>query len=260
MGSGDAALLAALPGLAFGFVLVLARVSAAVMLLPGVGEAELPMTVRAGTALALTFLLLPGLQLLLPEAPADPVVAAAMTAAEIVTGLWMGWLARLLVQGLPMAGQIVSFMLGVSNVLQPDPVLGAQASVIARLFGLAAPLLLLVTGLYAVPLAGLAGSFRLIPPGRLLPAADTAETVVAAVAGAFALAVRLAAPFIVASIVWQVGTGLVARLVPRLQVYMAAMPGQIFGGLLLLGALAGVLASAWLDAARDVLAHFPGIG
>jgi len=138
----DAALLAALPGWAFGFVLVLARVSAAVTLLPVVGEAELPMTVRAGVALALTILLLPAVTALLPAAPTDPVLAASMVLAEIVTGLWLGWLARLLVQALPMAGQFAAYVLGLSNVLQPDPILGAQASVLARLFGLAAPVLL----------------------------------------------------------------------------------------------------------------------
>ena len=260
MTADDAALLAALPGLAFGFVLVLSRVSAAVMLLPGVGEAELPTMVRAGIALAVTMLLLPALAPLLPPAPADALTAGAMVAAEVVTGLWLGWLARLLTQALPIAGQLAAYMLGLSNVLQPDPALGAQASVIARLFGLAAPVLLLATGLHAIPLAALAGSFRLIAPGTLLPAGDTAQTVVGAVADAFALALRLASPFVAASVVWQIGTGLVARLVPRLQIYMTAMPGQILGGLLLLGVLAGAIVSAWLQAAHDGLTRLPGAG
>ncbi len=260
MSPDDAALLASLPAWAFGFVLVLGRVGAAVMVLPVLGEAELPMTVRAGLALALTVLLLPAVQSLLPAAPNDPVSAAAMVGADIVTGLWLGWLARLLVQALPMAGQVAAYMLGLSNVLQPDPVLGAQASVLARMFSLAAPLLLLASGLYAIPLAGLVGSFHLIPPGRLLPAGDATDTVVSGVAEAFALALRLASPFVLASIVWQVGAGLIARVVPRLQIYMAAMPGQILGGLLLFAALAGVVAATWLQATRDGFAHLPGVG
>jgi len=255
----DVAMLAALPGWAFGFVLVLSRVSAAMMLLPGVGEAELPAMVRAGIALAITFLLLPGLAPLLPTAPDNPIAAGAMVCAEIVTGLWLGWLARLLVYALPMAGQFISYMLGLSNVLQPDPVLGAQTSVVAKLFGFAGPLILLVSGLYAMPLAALGGSFHLIAPGALLPAGDVAETVVGAVAEAFGLALRLASPFVLAAIVWQVGLGLISRLLPRMQVYMAAMPGQILGGLLLLSALAGVLSTAWLEAARDGFAHLPGL-
>ena len=56
----DAALVAALPGWAFAFVLVLGRVGCAVMLMPGLGEAEMPPMVRAGLVLTLVVLLLPG--------------------------------------------------------------------------------------------------------------------------------------------------------------------------------------------------------
>ena len=255
----DLALVAALPGLAFGFALVLARCSAAMMLLPGLGEAELPATVRAGMALAITVLLLPGLAPLLPGPPADPFVSLAMVGAETLTGLWLGWLARLLVQALPMAGQIIAYMLGLANVLQLDPSVGGQATAIARLFGLAAPLMLLISGLYALPLAALAGSFRLIAPGALLPAGDVTATVVGTLATAFALALRLAAPFVLAATVWQIGLALVARLVPRLQIYLAAMPGQILGGLLLLGVLGSAITAAWFDAARDGFTQLPGL-
>ena len=55
----EATLLDALPGEAFALVLVLARIGCACMLLPGIGEAELPATVRAGFAIALSALLLP---------------------------------------------------------------------------------------------------------------------------------------------------------------------------------------------------------
>jgi flagellar biosynthetic protein FliR len=229
------------------------------MLLPGLGEAELPAMVRAALALALTALLLPGLAPLLPKPPGSALPLAAMVAAEIVTGLWLGWLARLLVQALAMGGQLVAYMLGLANVLQPDPNLGAQATAVSRLFALAAPVILLISGLYALPVAALAGSLELVPPGRLLPAGEATDTVVGAVAGAFALALRLAGPFVIAATVWHVAAGLIARLVPRLQVYMAAMPGQIAGGLALLALLGGTLLTVWTEAARDGLARLPGL-
>ena len=58
--------LAHLPVLAFAFVLVLSRVGFAVALLPGLGEAEPPPMLRAGLALAVTALLLPGVAPLVP--------------------------------------------------------------------------------------------------------------------------------------------------------------------------------------------------
>ena len=148
-----------------------------------------------------------------------------MVVAEVITGLWIGWLARMLVLALAVAGQFIAYMLGVANVLQPDPELGGLATPIEQLFAMVAPLIILITGLYAVPLAALAGSYQLIPPGTMLPAADTAETAVRAVAAAFALALRIASPFLLVAIVWHVATGLLARLVPRLQVYFVVMPG-----------------------------------
>lgn len=258
--SADAALLAAAPGWAFAFALVLARVAGAVMVLPGLGESGPPPMLRAGLALGLTLLLLPPLRPLIPPVPPAVLPAAAMVLADAATGLWLGWLARVLVLALPMAGQVIAYMMGLANVLEPDTGLGAQSTALGRLFGLTATVALLVSGLWAVPVAALAGSFRLIPPGQWLPAADGARLAAAAVARGFALALQLAAPFVIASVIWQLATGVVARLIPRLQVYFLAMPAQILGGLLLLGLLAGGIVSAWLDAVRLGFDRLPGLG
>ncbi|HME27716.1 MAG TPA: flagellar biosynthetic protein FliR [Acetobacteraceae bacterium] len=259
MNGDDSAWLATLPAWAFAFVLVMARIGAAMTLLPGLGEAQPPAMLRVGLALAVTALLLPGIAPSIPPVPEAGAQAAAMIAAEVVTGLWIGWLARLLVLALPVAGQFIAYMLGIANVLQPDPELGGMATPIERLFAVAAPLAILTTGLYALPLAALAGSYGLIPPGTLLPAADTAETAVRAAAAAFALAVRLASPFLLVAIVWHVATGLLARLVPRLQVYFVVMPAQILGGIALLAVLATALLTAWQSSVRSGFASLPGL-
>ncbi|HEY1935907.1 MAG TPA: flagellar biosynthetic protein FliR [Acetobacteraceae bacterium] len=250
--------LATLPGWAFAFTLVLARCAGATLMLPGLGEDAYPAMIRAGLALAVTLLLLPSIAPLIPVAPATTLAAAGMLCAELFTGLWLGWLARLIYLALPVAAEFIAYLLGISSVLQPDPELGPQSTALASLFQLLAPLIILVSGLYALPLMALAGSYRLIPPGALLPAADGTGVAVRAVAQAFALALRLASPFVLASIVWHVAIGLVARLVPRLQVYFIAMPGQILGGLALLAAVSGVLLAAWQDAVRDSFAALPG--
>jgi flagellar biosynthesis protein FliR len=254
----DATLLAALPVWGFAFVLVMARVGAAIMLLPAFGEADPPPLLRVGFALGITILLLPGIAPSIPQVPEAGTQALLMVAAEVGTGAWLGWLARMLVLALPIAGQFLSYMLGIANVLQPDATLGAQATPVARLLDIAAPLLVLVTGLYAMPLAALAGSYRVIPAGAPLPL-DAADVAVRMVTQSFALAVRLASPFLLATIIWHVATGLLARLVPRIQVYFVAMPAQILGGILLLAVVAGTLIDAWQDALRTGLASLPGL-
>ncbi len=211
--------------------------------------------VRAGLTLALVMLVLPGVGLVVP---AEGWTCAAMVAAELMFGAVLGWLARCITLALPMAGQIISFMAGLSSVVSPDPALG-QSSAIMRLFSIAAPVLAIETGLWALPVAALSGSYDLVPPGHLIPIADSVDGAVRAVAEAFGLALRLAAPFVVASVVWQIALGVLARLIPQLQVYFAAIPGQIAGGLLLLGLLSAGMVEAWIEAARGSLSALPGL-
>ena len=257
--TNNAALPVLLPRFAFAFVLVLARTGAACMLLPGIGEAALPATMRAAFALALTGALLPVLAPELPVLPGDPWHGLLMLAAELAAGLLLGWLARLLLLALPVAGQVLALLIGQASVLQPDELLGPQGAALGRLLGLAGPVLLLASGLYALPLQALAGSYRVLPAGTLLPAGDTAASVVAAVAACFALALRLAAPFLLGGIVWNVTLAALARLAPQLQVFFLVAPVQVLGGLLLLGLLAGAVLAVWQQDVAAGLAALPGL-
>ena len=72
-----------LPGLAFGAVLVAARVGGAVMLLPGLGEPEVPPTVRLCLLLTLVALLMPPLSPDLPALPEAVPELARLLATEV---------------------------------------------------------------------------------------------------------------------------------------------------------------------------------
>lgn len=249
----------ALPLLAFHAVLLLARIGGAVMLLPGLGEADVPVTVRLALALALVALLLPVLSPNLPALPAAPAALLRLVLLETVAGLWLGLLARLLALALMQAGQVAALMVGLASPLQTDPLLGAQSTATGRLFGLLAAVLVLGSGLHALPLRALAESYAVLPPGGPLPLGSTAEAVAQAVADSLGLALRLAAPLVLAAVLGHLALGLLARLAPRVQVYAVAVPAQILAGLLLLVLLLPAVLGLWLEAMREGLLHLPGL-
>lgn len=240
------------------FALVLARVGATMTLLPGLGESAAPAIVRIGLALALTILLLPAVQPLVPPVPESEIEMALMVAGEVVTGLWFGWVARMIVLALPVGAQLIAYLIGLSSVLQPDAELGSQSTALGKLFELAAPMLILASGLYALPLQALGGLFQLIPPGHMLPAGDGTEVAIHAAGASFGLALQLASPFVVADIVWHVAIGMLARAGSRMQIYFASMAGQILGGLALLMATLSAIIFAWRDSAQSFLGLLPG--
>ena len=241
-------LVAALPSAAFGAVLVLCRVSAAVMLLPGIGETDPPPLLRAGLALGLTGLIAPTVLDHPPDPSGSPLALLLIVAHELLLGLFLGIVARLAALALPIGAQLISLMTGLTSVIQPDPELGAQSSGLARLFSLAAPGLLLSSGLYKLPIEAIAGSYHLFPLGSAMPIPDASATIVRATAESFDCAFRLAAPFVLAGTLWQVAIGLLTRLVPSLQASAALMPGQVLGGMILLAALAEATLTHWIGA------------
>jgi flagellar biosynthetic protein FliR len=241
----DAALLAALPGLAFHAVLLLCRLGSAVMLLPGIGEAEVPATLRLTLAIGLVMLLLPVLAPGLPAMPGDVSGLAFLVLAEIGVGLWIGLLARILALALAQAGQVVALLIGLASPLQGDMVLGAGATALARMFSLATAALILATGLYELPLRALVESYAVLPAGQGLPLGAAAETVARKAADSLALALQLAAPFVLAAIFLNAGLGLVARLAPQAQVFVVATPVQILGGFLLILLLLPAMLGFW---------------
>jgi flagellar biosynthetic protein FliR len=244
-----------LGGFAIPGMLISCRLGAAFALLPGLGEAEIPAPIRAGLALALTALLTP---LLAPDFPAkfrpediSPIMLAGAVICEVLTGLLIGSLARIVVSSLPMAGQIIALLSGVSSILQPDQALGAQNSVIGRLFSLIVPVLMFQTGLFQVPLRALAYSFTILPPGTLVAPDLALELVLRATGAAMTASLGLAAPFIALSLLWQIALAVLSRMVPQLQLYFAALPGQVLGGLALLALLASAMLATATTLIRD---------
>ncbi|UPY38723.1 flagellar biosynthetic protein FliR [Sediminicoccus sp. KRV36] len=254
----DAALLAALPGLAFQAVLILCRLGAAVMLLPGIGEAEVPANLRVALALGLVLALLPILAPTLPAMPEDVASLGLMLMAEIFTGIWIGLLARFLALALSQAGQVVALLIGLASPLQGDMVLGVTATALARMFSLATAALMLATGLYELPLRALVESYAVLPAGAGLPLGAAAETIARMAADSLALAMQLAAPFVLAAIFLNAALGLVARLAPQAQVFVVAAPVQILGGFLLLMLLLPGMLSLWWGGMTQGFLRLPG--
>jgi flagellar biosynthetic protein FliR len=87
----------------------------------------------------------------------------------------------------------------------------------------------------------------------MLPAGDVAELMIMTVSGAFRVGIQLAAPFLVFGILFNVGLGVLARLMPQLQVFFLGLPMSILIGFAILLVLIGVLMTTFLTYLGSVL-------
>src|SRR5262249_60658683 len=104
-------------------------------------------------------------------------------------------------------------------------------------YGMLGVLLIFLTDFHHQLLRAAVDSYSLFTPGALPPIGDLTEIVTHLVAGSFPLAIEMAPPFIVLGTIFFVALGLVARMVPHLQVLFIAQPLQIVGGRFLFAAV-----------------------
>jgi flagellar biosynthetic protein FliR len=82
---------------------------------------------------------------------------------------------------------------------------------------------------------------------------DVAALATKAFATAFKIGVQLSAPFIVFGLVFNLGLGVLARLMPQMQVFFVGVPLSILGGFLILAIVIATMMGTFLDYFGGVL-------
>lgn len=237
-----------LSGMVLTYLLVFARVGAMVMLLPAIGEAGIPSRVRLVLALAIAFALAPQVASNYPSAaPASAVGLAVLVAQEATAGILVGAMARIIMSALQVAGYLIATQTGLAYAQTLDPTQGAQGAVLGNFMSLLGTTLIFATNLHHLAIGAIAGSYRMLPPGGHLPTADMAQLVIMLVSSSFALGFQLAAPFLVFGFAVYAGLGVLARLMPQLQVFFVAVPINIVCGFVIMLALLGSLMTVFLN-------------
>lgn len=246
-------MLATLPQEATAFLILFARIGAVLMLLPVFGEEAVPGRLRLLLALGTTA----GLWGLLRPVVAGHAVADAELAGvlivELLIGLAIGTLVKLMFQAIIMAGGIISLQVGLSSALVFDPALGGQTPLLAKLVALAAVLFCMGMGLHHLWIAAMIQSYSLFPVGAVPDTGDFARLAVETAGRALGLAVSIAGPFLVYGIVFNVALGFSARLAPAIQIFFIAQPLNLLLGVALLAVTVGAILTGFSVAFADWL-------
>jgi flagellar biosynthetic protein FliR len=234
------------------FMLVLARVSAAVGVMPVFGWPGTPMRVRVGVALLVSFALA---AVLPPAAPAGLqwVAVAVVLAGEIATGAAIGLVMALVFAGVQQSGVIIAQQMGLAVAAEIDPLTGEEEQPVGTFLETAFAIFFLAAGGHLVMLRLLARSYEALPPAAAPSAGLLTEAVIEAGAVMLVFALRLAAPLVAAFLVLAVILAVLARILPEMNVLLASLPIRVGLGLLLAASMLPILdafsheLAQWLD-------------
>lgn len=236
------------------FFLVVARVGCILFLFPLWNSTLISIQIKVYSILVIAAALTPVVAPTLPPFPQTWLEATLLILRELLLGTSLGLVVRMLFAGVQMAGELLSMQMGFGMVSLIDPQSGGQISIIADLLLFVATLLFLSVNGHHMLLTVVAQSFKEVPVGGALWPSGQVFALVAPLGRImFQLAIKVVAPVLLVLFLTQVAMGLVARVVPQVQVMILSFPVTIALGLIFLSMtlmLAGPYLAgrfAWLE-------------
>lgn len=236
--------------------LVFARVGAMVMLMPGIGDTAVPPRIRLSFALLMSLLLAPLVYRSIGPVPSSVGALGGAVIHEILIGLMIGGVLRIFMGAMTTAGEIISLQTTLSFAQTTNPMGAGSSTAVATFLSMLGLTLIMATDLHHLFIGAIVKSYDIFPFTRAVPVNDAAALAVRTVADSFKLGVQLSAPVLVFSIVFNLATGLVGRVMPSFQIFFVTSPLSVILGLSLLGLSLGGIAMVWTDRYRDLLAVF----
>jgi flagellar biosynthesis protein FliR len=223
----EAQLAAWLTPLLWPFLRVLALFSS----LPVLGQRGVPVRVRVGLA----FFIAVAAQASLPAMPAvalDSPAALAMVVQQVVIGLTMGFVVRLVFAGVELAGELIGLQMGLNFAGFFDPMSASAGTASARFLGTMTALVFVVINGHLFIIAALVQSFQVFPAApdvlgflnTLQPQAWASEL--------FVLGLTLALPVVGMLLFVNLILGVISRVAPQINVFAIGFPVTLAVGML----------------------------
>lgn len=237
-----------LPAAATGFLILFARVGTVLLMLPVFSEDAIPAKIRLMLALGMSVGLWGVLGARVAPFAQNSAALPGILIAEILTGLAMGMIIKIMFLAAAMAGSIISLQVGLSSALVNDSAQGGQAAVLSKLVSVAAAVVCMAMGLHHLWITAIVHSYAMFPVGGLPPAGDFAQLAIVTIGKAMSLAISLAGPLLVYGIVFNIALGLSTRLAPAIQMFFLIQPLNLLLGLALFASLLGGILTAFASA------------
>lgn len=241
------------------YLLSFARLGTMVMFLPTLGEQNIPTRIRLAMALVLTFVLFPAISAFYPgQLLASPPRIGMFFFGELAIGAFIGLATRMVMAALQIAGTTISYQAGMAMAQAFDPTAGSQGALIGNFLSVLGVAVMFAMDVHHLAIMALHDSFLLFPPGDWLPVGDVTQVAINGVAGAFELSINLSAPFLVFGMVFNLGVGLLNRLMQQVQIFFIAMPANVGIALAILMATLGTIMIWYVEHVQQSLAQFVG--
>ena len=241
----------------FPYLLIFTRILGALFTMPFFGEHFITHKVRILFALSISAVIAPIVMAKMPQTPTEPYLFFFYVAGELFIGVFIGTIAKFIFSAINVAGTIIGFQSGLMNAMVFNPSEASQSSLQATFLGLVAMVIIFTTDTHFLMLQEIIESYSAFSPGYVIKfnllSHDMFEALARVASISMALGVQLSAPFIILSLLFFIGLGILNRLMPQMPVFFIAQPFQIFMSFVILLLVTASTISVFMDKFQDII-------
>jgi flagellar biosynthetic protein FliR len=231
----------------YAFLAIFCRVGSMIMLMPGLGDNFVPARIRLTFALFLSLAMTPLLSAYFREIPGSPLELFRLMSGEILFGVFIGLISRILLSSLHTAGMLISTQSSLASAMLFDPTQSTQGTALGNFMSIMALALIFASGLDHQMIRALADSYSVFTPGGYIPVEDMASYLTRLANQSFELAFLLSAPILVITLLLYVAGGIMSRLMPAMQIFYILVPIQLLTTFLVLATIISFMMLRFMD-------------
>lgn len=232
------------------WMMVFVRAGGLISLMPVFSGQNIPVPVRIAIASALSFIIT-GFGPAVAAFPPDVLSLIFVAARELLIGLILGAVARLIFYAVEFAGQIMSTEMGLMMSSQMDPVSNTNSTPVGiAVFNLGV-VLFLASGSHHAVIVAFMRSFAIAPIGQLAFTHEVAELFVSNTGKIFLLGVQMAAPLMAVNFVVTCTFSILGKAAPSMNVFSESFSVRILAGVAIFGVAFGLTAQLVLSSIRQ---------
>jgi len=153
---------------------------------------------------------------------------------EVVTGLIIGFSLNLIFYGFNFAGTFIGFDMGLAMAQVLNPVEETTGNVIGQIIYFLALMIFFMIDGHHYLIRALTYSFTIVPLGSYSLTGEVYELLVKYSFAVFVIAVKISAPILVSFFLVHIAEGILAKVIPQMQVFFVTQPLKIGIGFILL--------------------------
>lgn len=215
------------------FMWPLTRILGFIAIAPPFGNNGVPVRVKIALGVFLSLIVAPSIP---PLNNVDPlsITGIAVLMQQLIIGLAMGFIVRVIFAGVEMAGEVIGLTMGLGFATFYDPQTRGRSSAIAQFLVIITTLLFLSLNVHLAMFEALINSFKNIPISTSLNMGFSVQRLAIWGEEIFKIGMLLSMPLVAALLITNIALGILTRAAPQLNIFGIGFPITIMVGFLML--------------------------